>query len=150
MKHQTLQFLDSKLLSKSFLPISPIKPYCSIFFIISHLGTFTRFPLVKNPPPPPSLEIYKSLKPSSSGALFSHPTISPSPGSSSKDHIKCSLVQHTSQHPSWLVSYTFVHWKLHHVNCNLYNSSSAESERHSVVSNSLWPHGLYGPWSSPG
>ena len=25
-----------------------------------------------------------------------------------------------------------------------------ESESHSVVSNSLWPHGLYNPWNSPG
>ena len=24
------------------------------------------------------------------------------------------------------------------------------SESHSVVSSSLWPHGLYGPWNSPG
>ena len=24
-----------------------------------------------------------------------------------------------------------------------------ENERHSVVSNSLWPHGLYSPWNSP-
>ena len=26
----------------------------------------------------------------------------------------------------------------------------SESESRSVVSNSLWPHGLYSPWSSPG
>ena len=26
----------------------------------------------------------------------------------------------------------------------------SESESHSVVSNSLWPHGLYSPWNSPG
>ena len=25
-----------------------------------------------------------------------------------------------------------------------------ESESHSVMSNSLWPHGLYSPWNSPG
>ena len=25
-----------------------------------------------------------------------------------------------------------------------------ENESHSVVSNSLWPHGLYNPWNSPG
>ena len=25
-----------------------------------------------------------------------------------------------------------------------------ESESHSVVSDSLWPHGLYNPWNSPG
>ena len=29
-------------------------------------------------------------------------------------------------------------------------SSSHESESHSVVSDSLWPHGLYSPWNSPG
>ena len=28
--------------------------------------------------------------------------------------------------------------------------SSYESESRSVVSNSLWPHGLYSPWNSPG
>ena len=27
---------------------------------------------------------------------------------------------------------------------------SCESESHSVVSNSFWPHGLYSPWNSPG
>ena len=31
---------------------------------------------------------------------------------------------------------------------NLYAEWS-ESESHSVVSNSLWPHGLYSPWNSP-
>ena len=28
--------------------------------------------------------------------------------------------------------------------------SGRVSERHSVMSNCLWPHGLYSPWSSPG
>ena len=28
--------------------------------------------------------------------------------------------------------------------------SHFESESHPVVSNSLWPHGLYSPWNSPG
>ena len=28
--------------------------------------------------------------------------------------------------------------------------SKSESESHSIVSDSLWPHGLYSPWSSPG
>ena len=27
---------------------------------------------------------------------------------------------------------------------------ASESERHSVVSSCLWPHGLYSPWNSPG
>ena len=27
---------------------------------------------------------------------------------------------------------------------------SHESESHSVASDSLWPHGLYSPWDSPG
>ena len=31
-----------------------------------------------------------------------------------------------------------------------WNSSYNESESHSVVSDSLWPHGLYNPWNSPG
>ena len=26
----------------------------------------------------------------------------------------------------------------------------SESESHSVVSNTLWPHGLYSPWNFPG
>ena len=30
------------------------------------------------------------------------------------------------------------------------SSLEKESESHSVVSNSLWPHGLYNPWNSPG
>ena len=28
--------------------------------------------------------------------------------------------------------------------------SESESDSHSVVSDSLWPHGLYSPWNSPG
>ena len=28
--------------------------------------------------------------------------------------------------------------------------TSCETESHSVMSNSLWPHGLYSPWNSPG
>ena len=32
----------------------------------------------------------------------------------------------------------------------LYASKWHESESHSVVSNSLWPRGLYSPWNSPG
>ena len=28
--------------------------------------------------------------------------------------------------------------------------SVSESESHTVVSNSLWPHGVYSPWNSPG
>ena len=31
-----------------------------------------------------------------------------------------------------------------------YNLVSEGCESHSVVSNSLWPHGLYNPWNSPG
>ena len=29
-------------------------------------------------------------------------------------------------------------------------NSENESENHSIVSDSLWPHGLYSPWNSPG
>ena len=29
------------------------------------------------------------------------------------------------------------------------NHFESESETHSVVSDSLWPHGLYSPWNSP-
>jgi len=29
-------------------------------------------------------------------------------------------------------------------------SPESESERHSLLSDSLWPHGLYSPWNSPG
>ena len=34
--------------------------------------------------------------------------------------------------------------KNHHI------QAESESDSHSVVSNSLWPHGLYSPWNSPG
>ena len=30
-----------------------------------------------------------------------------------------------------------------------HRTSSDSSESHSVMSNSLWPHGLYSPWNSP-
>ena len=30
------------------------------------------------------------------------------------------------------------------------NTTKHESESHTVVSDSLWPHGLYSPWNSPG
>ena len=33
---------------------------------------------------------------------------------------------------------------------DLLNSGESESDSHSVVSDSLQPHGLYSPWSSPG
>ena len=33
---------------------------------------------------------------------------------------------------------------------SLKNLHESESERHSVVFDSLWPHGLYSPWNSPG
>ena len=36
-----------------------------------------------------------------------------------------------------------------HLSCML-KASESESESRSVVSNSLWPHGLYSPWNSPG
>ena len=39
------------------------------------------------------------------------------------------------------------HW---HVNHNSNEHKCSESESHSVVSDSLWPHGLYSPWNSPG
>ena len=32
----------------------------------------------------------------------------------------------------------------------IFESDHAESESGSVMSNSLWPHGLYSPWNSPG
>ena len=38
---------------------------------------------------------------------------------------------------------------LFHLNIFTFNIES-ESESHSVVSDSLWPHGLYSPWNSPG
>ena len=39
------------------------------------------------------------------------------------------------------------HW---HVNHNSNEHKCSESESHSVVSDSLWPHELYSPWNSPG
>ena len=44
--------------------------------------------------------------------------------------------------PILLFSSISLHWSL--------RKEKSESERHSVVSNSLWPHGLYSPWNSPG
>ena len=38
---------------------------------------------------------------------------------------------------------------LSHPGSHSFNHES-ESESHSVVSNSLWPHGLHSPWNSPG
>ena len=35
-------------------------------------------------------------------------------------------------------------------NTQIVTLSESESESHSVVSDSLWPHGLYSPWNSPG
>ena len=37
-----------------------------------------------------------------------------------------------------------------HQNKNLHASNLVSGESHSVVSNSLQPHGLYSPWNSPG
>ena len=53
-------------------------------------------------------------------------------------------------HISWISC--IGRWILYH-QCHLgspLNSNSSESENHSVVSDSLWHHGLYSPWSSPG
>ena len=44
----------------------------------------------------------------------------------------------------------------HNISCHLFVFSPISfsevmwSESHSVVSDSLWPHGLYSPWNSPG
>ena len=37
-----------------------------------------------------------------------------------------------------------------HRQCNNNNNNNGESESHSIVSDSLWPHGLYSPWNSLG
>ena len=42
---------------------------------------------------------------------------------------------------SWLPTFTFQ---------SLIMKVKSESESHSVVSDSLWPHELYSPWNSPG
>ena len=49
------------------------------------------------------------------------------------------IMEQTWRSPSsvWL-SYSSWKWK------------ESKSASHSVVSNSLWPHGLYSPWNSPG
>ena len=39
---------------------------------------------------------------------------------------------------------------LYHLSHHGIPSLSTESESHSVVSDSLWPHGLHSPWNSPG
>ena len=35
-------------------------------------------------------------------------------------------------------------WMIH-----VFKQHESESESHSVMSNSLWPHGVYSPWNSP-
>ena len=46
------------------------------------------------------------------------------------------------------------HWFMYHKNWKSTTSSTkwvkSVTESHSVVSDSLWPHGLYSPWNSPG
>ena len=49
----------------------------------------------------------------------------------------------TSQSRDWIHVPRTDMWILNHW-------TSRESESHSVVSDSLWPHGLYSPWNSPG
>ena len=39
--------------------------------------------------------------------------------------------------------------KHNNLNINIH-TTTATTENHSVVSNSLWPHRLYSPWNSPG
>ena len=50
-----------------------------------------------------------------------------------------------------LPNYTWILYQLSHKGRPLKNSSlHVESESCSVVSDSLWSHGLYSPWNSPG
>ena len=44
---------------------------------------------------------------------------------------------------------TPIMWMLVHLMCPI-GPWKCESESHSVVSESLWPHGIYSPWNSPG
>ena len=50
----------------------------------------------------------------------------------------------------WLVFPFYWHWFLQNRRFWLQWTLKSESESHSVVSNSLRPHGLYSPWNSPG
>ena len=67
----------------------------------------------------------------------------------------------TPEHVFWLVLYCFPHLKK--LSKSVWfrvptltretvggSEEKSESESHSVVSNSLQPHGLYSPWNSPG
>ena len=48
-------------------------------------------------------------------------------------------------------AHTHTHTRTHgHVSINLYLQKRKWSESHSVMSDSLWPCGLYSPWNSPG
>ena len=48
-------------------------------------------------------------------------------------------------------THTHTHTRTHgHVSINLYLQKRKWSESHSVMSDSLWPCGLYSPWTSPG
>ena len=57
------------------------------------------------------------------------------------------LSRNTSQYPS-----TFRIWCLLYTSqdCHKIRQSRYENESHSVMSDSLQPHGLYSPWNSPG
>ena len=54
-------------------------------------------------------------------------------------------------HVTWTLN-TISQWSLQKSYKEYFNPSliNKESESHSVMSNSLWPHGLYSPWNFPG
>ena len=54
-------------------------------------------------------------------------------------------------HVTWTLN-TISQWSLQKSYKEYFNPSLIykESESHSVMSNSLWPHGLYSPWNFPG
>ena len=48
-----------------------------------------------------------------------------------------------------ITSTNLINWKVQYLICQE-GVSEWVGESHSIMSNSLWPHGLYSPWNSPG
>ena len=61
------------------------------------------------------------------------------------------IIDHTDQNYSYVLNESHFHFSVNFKKVGIeLVVLFTESESHSVVSNSLWPHGLYSPWNSPG
>ena len=61
------------------------------------------------------------------------------------------IIHHTDQNYSYVLNESHFHFSVNFKKVGIeLVVLFTESESHSVVSNSLWPHGLYSPWNSPG